>query len=272
MAVHQTSVYCGVVVSGLISGWIADHFGWRAAFLVFGSAGIVLSLFLAARLRDSRAVHPSGRPAVKEILAIARTRPTFPLLTIGFTSLVFVNVGYLTWMPTYLHERFGQSLTHAGFSSMFYHHLFAFAGVLMGGRLSDRVALANPRYRLFVQSGGLLLGAPFIWLTGAVSDAFAVYAAMAAFGIFRGFYECNTYTTVFEVVESRFHASASGIMICFAFLTGAIAPVGLGAIKQASGLAGGISALSAVYVVGGLAVLCAALFSFDTDHKKVSHA
>jgi hypothetical protein len=162
---------------------------------VFGAAGVILSALLAIRIRHSRAIHPSGRPPVKEILAIARSRPTFPLLTLGLTALVFVNVGYLTWRPTYLHETVGQSLAEAGFSSMFYHHLFAFAGVLPGGRLSDRVALANPRYRLYVQSGGMLLGAPFIWLTGAApaqlpstprqarSDSFAASTSATPMGI-----------------------------------------------------------------------------------------
>ncbi len=32
MALHQTSLYLGVVLSGLVAGWLGDHFGWRSAF------------------------------------------------------------------------------------------------------------------------------------------------------------------------------------------------------------------------------------------------
>lgn len=270
MAIHQTSLYCGVVASGILAGWLADHFGWRSAFVVFGAMGILLSLLLALRLRDSRAEHPEGRPELREILRIVSTRPTLALLTAGFSSLVFVNVGYLTWMPSYLHERFGQTLAEAGFSSMFYHHAAAFAGVMLGGRISDAMALVSKRRRLFQQASALLMGAPFIYGLGVAEGMSALYGSLALFGFCRGLYEANTYTTVFEVVEARYHASISGIMICFAFLTGAAAPILLGALKQAAGLSVGIRCLAAVYILGGVAVLCAALFSFEKDHLKVS--
>ncbi|MBZ2185306.1 MAG: MFS transporter [Bryobacter sp.] len=270
MAIHQTSLYCGVVASGLLAGWLADRFGWRSAFVVFGAVGILLSLVLALRLRDSRAVHPAGRPELREIFRIVVSRPTLALLTLGFSSLVFVNVGYLTWMPTYLHEQFGQSLSQSGFSSMFYHHAAAFAGVMLGGRISDAMAVAAPRRRLLQQSVALIAGAPFIYGMGAAGGLGTLYVSLALFGFCRGLYEANTYTTVFEVVEARYHASISGLMICFAFLTAAAAPIILGALKQAAGLSLGIRSLSAVYIIGGVAVLGAALFSFEKDHKKVS--
>lgn len=37
MAIHQTSLYGGVIASGLIAGWIADRFGWRMSFWGFGA-------------------------------------------------------------------------------------------------------------------------------------------------------------------------------------------------------------------------------------------
>lgn len=47
-------------------------------------------------------------------------------------------------MPTYLYENFGMDLAGAGFHSMFYTHLFAFVGVLLAGRLSDKLGSLHP--------------------------------------------------------------------------------------------------------------------------------
>jgi len=39
MGTHQTSVYVGIIAGGYLSGLIAENFGWRSSFLVFGGCG-----------------------------------------------------------------------------------------------------------------------------------------------------------------------------------------------------------------------------------------
>jgi MFS family permease len=269
MAVHQTSLYTGVVVSGWLAGYLGQRFGWRAAFWVFGSAGMLLAFLLAWRLRDSRAARTVERVSPWPVLRTLLRRPTVLLLALGFTGMVFVNIGYLTWTPTYLHERFGLSLPNAGFSSMFYHHLGAFLGVALGGRISDRVAPRNPAVRPMLQAGALLLGAPFLYLIGSGGTLAVVYLALFCFGTFRGVYDSNIYAALYEVIEPRFHASAASVIIAFAFTGGALAPLALGAAKQAIGLAGGISWLSLVYVVASGFIFAAARFFFHRDYARI---
>jgi len=271
MAVHQTSLYVGVVLSGLVAGWLGDHFGWRSAFWAFGSFGIFAALFLQWRLRDRPVVaeNQSDRLPLRLVARTLFATPTALLLSFGLGGRVFVNVGYLTWMPTYLHERFGMSLAAAGFSSMFYHFAAAFVGVLAGGRLSDRLARKRPAARPLLQTVALLAAAPFLFLLGRANEFWLVCAALAAFGLFCGFYDSSTYASLYEVVEPRFHASATGAMTALAFVIGSLAPVALGAIKQAAGLAVGLSALSLVYLAAGLCLFAAVIFTFGRDYAAV---
>jgi len=270
MAVHQTSLYTGVVLSGALAGYLADRFGWRASFWVFGVAGVALSGLLAWRLHDGAPAARHTRPELRPLLRAILGRPTVLLLGLGFACMVFVNVGYLTWTPTYLYERFGLSLADAGFSSMFYHHAGAFAGVLLGGRLSDRLALTRPVVRPLLQAGAMLLAAPLIYLVGHGAGLATVYLALAGFGFFRGIYDSNIYAALYEVIEPRFHASASAVLIAFAFTAGSLAPVGLGYAKQAVGLASGIGALSAVYLVAAASLFAAARWCFEKDRKEIN--
>lgn len=267
MALHQTSLYVGVVASGWIAGWLAEQFGWRSAFWVFGGCGVALAGALAWRLRSGTAarVAPSPPPFREAVQVMAR--PTVWLLTAAFGCMVFVNVGYLTWMPTYLHEKFGLGLAEAGFSSMAFHHVGAFVGVVVGGLLSDRWGQHRPVVRLLLQAAALLAGAPFIWLLGASAGMTVLLVALGAFGLFRGIYDAGIYASLFEVIEPRLRATVVGLVIGSAYLVGATAPLILGMIKTRMGLSLSFSLLAAMYVVGSVAIF-AATQRFSRDRER----
>ncbi len=166
MAIHQTANYTGVVVGGFVAAWIGEQFGWRMSFFIYGLLGLVLAVVLFFRLRDPDRSRQNeskeNRIPLKELAGVIWRTPTILFLSLAFGCMVFVHIGYLTWMPTFLHEKFDLSLTNAGFSSMFYHHLVAYLGVLAGGRISDLMAQKRKQVRMEVEIIGLLFGAPFI--------------------------------------------------------------------------------------------------------------
>ena len=270
LSLFQTSVYAGLIASGWIGGAIADRWGWRAVFWIFGAAGIALSLPLAMRLRDRRPDDALDHVAIRDSLAVILSTPTACFTALACSAMIFVNVGYLVWAPTYLYERFHLSLAEAGLASMLIHHAFAFLGVLLGGAISDRLAPIRPRIRLELQGFALLAGAPFLFLLGTGSTETAVYGALAGFGFFRGLYDSNTYPAFYSVIPPRFHSAASGLLISFAFLVGSLAPVALGKAKEAFGLAQGLSALSLVYFIGALFAFWGAWRHFAIDFRAVS--
>ena len=275
MSIHQTSLYVGIIFSGVIGGFIAERYGWRAAFYLFGGIGILYSLLLLWRLPPSKIItQPStfsdSKKFIKEAFKLLFKKPSTILLGVSFTCLVFVNVGYLTWMPTFLHEKFNQSITEAGFSSMFYHHIFAFAGIIFGGILSDKLALKSKYYRLYIQAAGLLLGAPFIFWMGQSSNVILVYISLAGFGLFRGIYEANFITTLFATIEPKFRASINGLVFLFVFGIGSLSPYLLGHFKESFGLSNGLSAMSLVYLIGGICVLVTLRWFFKKDSYLIS--
>lgn len=270
MSIHQTSLYAGVVVSGALGGYIAQQYGWKNAFYLFGGAGVILSMILFLRLRPTPALAAAISGAEQKrffreaALALLR-KPAARLLCLAFLTLVVVNVGYTVWTPTFLHEKFGLSVAEAGFTSMFYHHIAAFAGVMGGGWLSDKLALRSVHYRLIIQSAGLLLGVPFIVGMGQATTPTLTYVCLAGFGFCRGLYEANLYTTLFEVIEPQYRSTAVGLSAMFAYVTAALAPFLLGYLKPTFGLSNGLSSLGLVYLLGGLCVWVALRWYFQKD-------
>jgi len=265
MAIHQTALYAGIIGSGIIGGYITEHHGWRTAFFIFGIIGILLFVIMFFRLEDGRVSKSRRDVSMLDGIKKLSANKTALFLTASFTCMVFVNVGYLTWTPTFLHEKFGLSLTEAGFSSMFYHHAFAFAGVMIGGKLSDRLAVRNANSRLQIQAWALLLGAPFIGLMGMATSLPAVYIALSVFGLFRGMYDSNIYASLYSVIDERNRASVSAAMIMCAYVVGSLAPTVLGYFKPIVGLTDGLASLSLFYILGGTLIFIALKATFRND-------
>jgi len=271
MSIHQTSLYVGVVLSGFVAGYIGEHHGWRVAFYVFGSMGVLWSFVTLWRINDTPLPATSGgeigdSPGFGETVRTVFAKRTVYFLSLAFGLMCFVNVGYLTWMPTYLHERFGLSLAAAGLHSTLYHFAFAFVGVIVGARIADRLALRRPAIRMEVELLGLLLGAPFIFWMGQSDTQFWCYVAMGLFGVFRGIYDSNLFAALFDVIEPKYRSSSIGVMLSIGFIIGALAPVLLGWAKTAVGLDLGISLLGCCYLVGASLIAIGLKLFFKKDY------
>jgi sugar phosphate permease len=266
LSIHQTSLYVGIVVSGFIAAYIGERIGWRYSFYTFGLGGLLLVAYVFFRVKDVPQKETENRLSVWTVAKNIFAKRTVWMLCLAFGAMVFVNVGYVTWMATFYFEKFHLSLSTAGFTSMFFHFGMAFLGVLIGGRLSDKFSVKRKTIRLETEFIGLLLGAPFIFIMAYTSNLYISYAALAAFGFFRGIYDSNLFAALFDVIEPRYRASSVGVMTSFAFLTGSFAPLLLGIIKTRYGLSVGIGSLSIFYLLASVLILLAILFFFKKDY------
>lgn len=273
MSIHQTSLYVGVVASGFLAGYIGENYGWRAAFFTFGLVGVIWAFVTMWRIKDTPLpqIHSSQTettPKFKETLKAIFAKKTVYFLSLAFGLMCFVNVGYLTWMPTYLHERFDLSLSAAGLHSTLYHFAFAFVGVIIGARIADNLAPRRKQVRMEIEFIGLLLGAPFIWWMGQADTQIWCYVAMGLFGVFRGIYDSNLFAALFDVIEPRYRASSIGIMLSIGFIIGALAPVLLGWAKTVVGLELGVSLLAICYVLGAFLIFFGIKICFKKDYHE----
>ena len=270
MSIHQTAYYVGVILAGWLAGAIADSLGWKYSFIIFGAAGVVWGVLMIFRLKDKKddtVIAMAGAAGGETGAAVARPRfldgfktvfttPTALMLTIGFSCFIFVITGYMTWVPAYLQEEFGQSQAAAGFNSMFYTYVAAFVGVLIAGAVSDKLAARNPSLRMVLQGVGLIGGAVFLFFMGGKSSLWLVYLMSAGWGFFRAFFDGNTYAVLYDVTPERLHASCSSAMIMTGFAVGALAPVVLGALKQSLGsLSATFPILAVIWLAAGLLTL-----------------
>ena len=277
MSIHQTAYYVGVILAGWLAGYIADRLGWEYSFIIFGAVGVVWGVIMVFRLKDKE-VAPSeentdNKVGILDGFKVVFTTPTALMLTIGFSGLIFVITGFMTWVPAFLQEEFGQSQAASGFNSMFYTYLAAFIGVLLAGSLSDKFAAKSNKARMLLQAFGLIAGAIFLFIMGNSTTIWVLYLSFAGWGFFRAFFDANTYTVLYDVTPARLHASCSSAMITTGFAVGALAPVLLGAMKQSLGsLAATFPVLGAIWVVCGILMIIVSRTSYQKDYDKINKA
>ena len=290
MSIHQTSYYVGVILAGWLAGYIGDHLGWQYAFYIFGGAGVIWAAVMAWRLKDlprgdsstalgmttENVISTKNEVRVEKSVSIwdgfktVFTTPTALMVTIGFCGFIFVITGYMTWVPTFLQENFGQTGAQAGLNSMLWTYVAAFVGVLLAGTLSDKFAAKSPRKRMVIQGIGLILGAAFLPFMGTASSLWLLYLCFAGWGFFRAFFDANIYAALYDVTPEHLHASCSSAMIMTGFAVGATAPYVLALIKEATGsLNATFPILGVIWLVCGLACLWVSRKHYDKDNAKI---
>lgn len=252
MSMHQSSVYAGTIAGGVASGYLGQHYGWQSSFYLFGILGCVLGALLWVLLKEA----PRGEQAAKvNLLAAARDvykMPMAVILTAVFVGANFVAMIFLTWMPSFLFRKFQMSLSMAGFSGTAYLQVASVIGVLTGGWLADRMAQRYTGGRMRTQSLGLLLGVPFIFLTGWTMSVPVLILAMCGFGFFKGMYDANIWASLHDVVPAARRASAVGFMNAIGWFGGGVAPVAIAAASERFGMGACLSATSLIYLAFGL--------------------
>jgi MFS family permease len=280
MSFHQSSVYAGTIGGGAFAGLVAQYWGWRLGFYVFGAAGIALAIVLWRFIREpvrgesepSQPDQSGPPPPVRAVVAELTRTPTAVVLMAVFFGANFVAMVFLTWMPSFLTESFHMNLALAGLTGTAFIQIASVIGVLIGGALADKWARHRAGGRMQAQVLGLICGAPFIFLTGWTLSVPFVIAGMTGFGLFKGIYDANIFASLYDVVPIRSRATAAGIMISAGWAGGALAPIAIGAASERIGLGPAIGYNGAIYVIAALTMVAGILAFVERDVNKLARS
>ncbi len=277
LGIHQTSVYLGTAGGALLAGRLAEQFGWRSPFYVLGLAGaayaLVLGFFLVEPVRgqaeETKPAEPDPFPKDElehdmtrrqdlweKIVRILTNRAALLLLGV-FVGANFVAAAFLTWLPTFIYRKFAMGVSGSSTTSTVWP-LASLVGALCGGVLADWAARHRKGGRILVQSLGLILGAPFVFLAGWSESFSMLVASLAAAGLCKGIYDANIFASLFDVVRPDDRGTAAGLMNSVGWTGGFLAPVAVGLGSRKLGLSVAIASTAAVYLFVGILALVAA--------------
>ena len=195
LAVHVMGGPLGSMVAFAGGGWLAESYGWRTAFFVFGVPGILLALAIRTTLPEPR------RGATEHV-----TLPTSEALPLGrslrflwalrsFRHLVLAHTfnaaglyAVMIWAVPYLMRVHAMSNTEAGLRLAIGSALFTALGTFAAGPISDRLGVRDIRWLVWLPAITSAAVAPFAW-----GFAFAPSAAMATLFLAPASFLAGTY-------------------------------------------------------------------------------
>ncbi len=242
---HMCGLYTGLALGGL-GGFIAEYWGWRSGFHVFGLFGIIYSFVLIYFLKDvkkeeeepKRISQPitevSSSYSIREVLSSLFRLASFYIILIYFAILGMANWLVNGWLPTFLKDQFNLDLGTAGISATGYIQIGSFVGVIVGGIIADRWVQKNPKGRLNVMIIGFCVGAPFLFIMASTNLFLLAIVAMIVFGLARGFNDANLMPMLRQVVDQRYIATAYGFLNFLSTIVGGLMVYIGGALKDAN--------------------------------------
>jgi MFS family permease len=166
LAVYSLGPPIGAIGGAIGGSWVAQHFGWRPAFLVIALPGIVLGVLVHLTLREPArgAMERVGAPeaaaetSLRAIAAILVRSPLFVQLLLGTVVGAFAQYGINLFIPAYLSRVYGLNVSQAG---LLFGLTIGFGGAIgttFGGWLADRAGKKDRRWYARVPALGTLLG------------------------------------------------------------------------------------------------------------------
>ncbi len=169
LGVHSSGISVGTLAGMALAGWLGEIVGWRWTMVIFGVPGIVLAITVRLTLREPKRGALEGNAPLEpvslaETLRFLRRSRSYCLIILYLILYGFSLYGLNQWLPSFYMRVHGLALGAAGVAVGVIAGIGGFAGLLLGGWLSDRLGRRD-------------LARPFVWGAAAVAIAFPLTLA-----------------------------------------------------------------------------------------------
>jgi predicted MFS family arabinose efflux permease len=162
LTIYALGACLGAWLGSSVAGAAAQRSGWRAAFLVLGVPGLVLSAIVWLTVREPQrgALDSTSRlqpsPFSETLRYIVTQRSAVHLLLGGSVATLW-SWGLMWWTPAFLQRSHHLSVGQAGDLLGPMHLVAGTASTLLAGWLVARPAAADPRYVVRLLAGVVAL-------------------------------------------------------------------------------------------------------------------
>lgn len=246
----------GVLAAALLTPLLLPHIGWRGMFIL-GIFPAFVAWYLRAKLHEPEvfvknqaniAVRPSKLESFR-LLVKDRATAKVSLGVVILTSVQnFGYYGIMIWMPNFLANQLGFSLTKSGIWTA-----VTICGMMIGiwlfGQLADRIG-RKPSFLLFQ------LGATASIITySQLSDPNTMLLAGAVLGMFVNGMMGGYGALMSEAYPTSARATAQNVLFNLGRAVGGFGPIVVGAIVSAYSFQLAIAMLAAIYVIDMIATV-----------------
>lgn len=207
----------GAFIGSAGGGWVAQEWGWHAAFYVASLPGLVLAAlawWLVAEPPRGRhdAEASAAVPSIGEVLRRLLGLRSARQLLLGSTLASMTGFGLNAFLIFVFVRKFGLPLAQAALWSGLIGSLPGAIAVIAGGRIADRLGARNPAAYVAVPGIALVIGGA-IYLVGITRGDFTTLLALLFVGaLFQYAYLGVTFGVFANLLHSRMRATGTALL------------------------------------------------------------
>lgn len=240
LSIYSFGIPLGTMFGAAIGGYLADWFGWRAAFFVVGLPGIILAIVIWLTVREPPRGHAdalvaAALPDAVEPPVVVRPKVTFlteiseigavlkalflqwPVanMALGVTIASFGSYGSGAFVPQYIYTTFPLTLGLTGLLVGLVGGFSSGVGTLAGGFLTDMLSKRSPVWYSLTPAIGLLIALPIYLLAYTRPSWQLTFVILLIPGIFHYTYLAPTFAVAQNAVPVHRRATATALLFFF---------------------------------------------------------
>ncbi len=235
LSVYMFGLPLGIALSYLISGSLAQHYGWRLAYILAGVPGLLLAPLVALLPEPQRgssepvSIGGARRPGSSYLLVL-RIPTMWWIIASG--ALHNFNLYALSFfLPSLLIRYHKATIEGAGLTSAAVIGIVGGAGMVLGGWIGDRLSRHSRHGRLLLAAITQLLSVPATYLALAQPPGgtvvFLLFLGLAWMLMYA--YYSNVYSTIQDILEPSVRGTGIALYFFAMYTLGAfLGPVATG--------------------------------------------
>jgi sugar phosphate permease len=273
MSIFFAAIPLGSAAGYVLGGLAGARYGWRAAFFIAGTPGLILALLVLLVKDPPRGQNDVAagfsRPAPAEAGAhtawtsaygdLLRNR-VFLLTALGYGAYTFGLGGLAYWMPPFLERVRGMSHSEATVTFGLITLVTGFVGTFAGGWLGDYFRTRNTQSYLWVSGIATFLAAPAVYFAVSSANRSVFLPAIVIGEVLIFMCTGPVNSALVNSVAPTERATALGLSVFLMHLIGDMpAPPLIGAISDHSSLATALLVVPVSIVISGVIWVLAAM-------------
>ncbi len=219
LSIYSCGISLGYILSALLGGYLALHYGWRVACVALGLPGVLIAIVVKLVVHEPRRLRLHEQPTLSTELqqlgvvcrALLLRRPLAHFFA-GVTVAAFASQGSWAFIPAFFNRAFDLNYATVGIVAALTGGVAVGAGLVSGGPLADWLARYSVRWYAYICALGLGISTPLFvlafiqrhWMTTAALLGVASFFQYLSFG--------PTFGVIQNAVEPRQRATATALI------------------------------------------------------------